>query len=907
MLRRTLTGIWLAVLFVAVGGGAAEGASRAPARLSERYAGVVAHFDSIIGWAPRDSVGRWLDAIEAAAPADSDLHVLTRAQRGVLLLQRGLYERATREAQPALARSRATRDTVVECQAQYVVAAASALGGTEAVARPEVRRLLVLARAAGRRRDAAQARLLLAYLDLLAGRHAEAERGYRAALRGYSPTLDVIPRRIARVGLSRALFQQGRFEAARRTDIDLVRESRRVQDPVNEAFALNNLAVHEISAGDPSDAVPCYGRALELHRANHRWKDAFTTGVNLADALTKLRRFEEAAAVLESLADTARAGLSPSQRVSLLTALGIVRLQQERLEVGCGLIAHAWSLCDSARLEPSFDLVTTFAHHMARRGQVQEAVALLERWTVESHPSDWTDYDVHTTRAAAAGILMECGRFKEALPRWEDVRANVDTATVAGRRIAAFALLGESRAALGAQAPGRARVALRAAVAMWERARSRTRSAEWREHLETWDADSWGAAAGALLACEPAARAQHRVREAFDLLQRVKARTLEERSFAGVALRPLDSRRLQRDVLREGELALDFFPARDSLFIFAVTRRTLKVVTVPDLPGLRERLARFSDLARDRSPEAATLRDGAAAGIAATLLGPVSDLVASCRRLLVSGGGVADDVPWALIPAPQSDRLLIERAQVAGVPSLSMLVRLRSRPVDAATKGPLVLSGPMGPDGLRLAGVDAEARWLSRRYASAEIRTSRSAGGLKATLGSMPAVDAIHVAAHFAADAEDPWHTGILLGDPKRDDSWLRPANLASVRTRARLVVLAGCSSASTRGTGLDAERGLTSAFLAAGAGAVLGTLWPVEDRASADLVRRFYQALDEGDDAGRALARAQLGMRASFGSRDPALWAGFVLLGDPGVRLRLPRRGTPPLPAFLGPAGRRP
>jgi tetratricopeptide (TPR) repeat protein len=907
MSKRVLAGIGWAVLLAVAGAGTSSGAPRVPVRLSARYPMVVAHFDSIVSRVPRDSVGRWLDGVEAAAPGDSDLRVLTRAQRAMLLIQRGFYDRATQEAQPALARSRATRDTALECRAQHVVATAAALGGGEAAARPEVRRLLLLARAARRPRDVAQARNLLAYLDLLAGRHAEAERGYRAAIRGYSATLDVIPRRIARVGLARALFQSGRYEEACRADVELIRESRRVRDSVNEAFALNNLAVHSISAGDPSDAVPCYERALELHRANHRWKDAFTTCVNLADALERLHRHDEAAAVLESIADTARAGLSPSHRVSLLTGLGLVRLQQGRQEAGLELIARAWSLCDSARLEPSFDLVTARGHDLARRGQMLEAVALLERWTVESHPGDWTDYDVHTTRAGAADILMGCERFKEALPRWEDVRAHVDTTTVAGRRIAAFALLGEARAALGAHSLGRARTALRAAVAMWERARSRTRSVEWRVHLETWGSDSWGVAAGALLACEPGERPEDRARETFDLLQRVKARTLEERSAAGAALRPLDAKRLQREVLREGELALDFFPARDSVFVFAVTRRSLRVVVVRDLPQLRERLARFSELARDRSPDAAALRDGAAAGIAAALLGPVSDLVASNRSLLVSGSGVVDDVAWALIPEPGGSRPLIERAQVASVPSFSSLARVRSRPVSAAPRGPLVLSGPVGADGRRLAGVEAEVRWISGRYASADVRTSGSAGGLSAALGAMPAVDAIHIAAHFAADAENPWRTGVLLGDPKRDDSWIRPAALAPVRTRARLVVLAGCASASARGPGLDAERGLASAFVASGAGVVLGTLWPVEDRASAELVRRFYQALDEGDDAGRALARAQLGMRGAFGSRDPALWAGFILLGDPSVRLRLPQRATAIRPVASVPTHQRP
>jgi CHAT domain-containing protein len=266
---------------------------------------------------------------------------------------------------------------------------------------------------------------------------------------------------------------------------------------------------------------------------------------------------------------------------------------------------------------------------------------------------------------------------------------------------------------------------------------------------------------------------------------------------------------------------------------------------------------------------------------------------------------VADDVAWALVPEPRGGRPLGERVDIAAVPSLTLLARLRARPVAAAAKGPLVLGGAAGPGGGRLPGVSAEIYWLSGRYASAEVRSSASAGGLGAALGIMPGFDAIHLAAHFAADPENPWRTGVLLGDPRRDDSWLRPSALAAVKTRARLVVLAGCSSASAHGVGLEAERGLASAFLASGAAAVLGTLWPVEDRASAELVRRFYRALDEGADAGRALARAQREMRSSWAFRDPALWAGFVLLGDPGVRLQLPRRAPSLLPGLADPERR--
>ena len=195
-------------------------------------------------------------------------------------------------------------------------------------------------------------------------------------------------------------------------------------------------------------------------------------------------------------------------------------------------------------------------------------------------------------------------------------------------------------------------------------------------------------------------------------------------------------------------------------------------------------------------------------------------------------------------------------------------------------------------------------RWLSQHYAAAEVRAPRTASDLRGALAALPKADAIHLAAHFADDPEDPWRSGVLLGDPGRDESWLRPSALAAVRMRARLAVLAGCASASAHGTGLSAERGLASAFLASGTKAVVGTLWPVEDGASSEFVHRFYRALDEGRDAAGAVAQAQLGMRASAAWRAPAQWAAFVLLGDPAVRLALPRRPFPGLSGWPGPAG---
>lgn len=81
------------------------------------------------------------------------------------------------------------------------------------------------------------------------------------------------------------------------------------------------------------------------------------------------------------------------------------------------------------------------------------------------------------------------------------------------------------------------------------------------------------------------------------------------------------------------------------------------------------------------------------------------------------------------------------------------------------------------------------------------------------------------------------------------------------------------------RGEGL---LGLSRAFIHAGARAVAATMWAVEDRETAWLMRRFYEELSEGVAPDEALQRAQLAAIASGGTRAaPGTWAAFVLFGE--------------------------
>ncbi|MBK7369715.1 MAG: tetratricopeptide repeat protein, partial [Candidatus Eisenbacteria bacterium] len=359
-----------------------------PAPSASRSRALFARFDTLAAHAPSDSVGRWVTGPECGASADTTARAVAAALRARQFLTTARYASCAAQANAAIAHAHATRDTLLECRALYALAMAHALSGDVAPAPAHARRLVALAHRARLPRDEAYGRLTLAYLDVLAERHASAERGYRAALRGLSPEWDASARRVARIGLSRAVFNQGHTREARRIDVAIVRESRESGDTVNEAVALNNLAVHALLGGDPDDAVPNWRRALALQRAAGRTQDAATTATNLADALQRLGRNDEACAVLEEFADTTRANLRPWQRADVLSLLAFIRWREERLRAEADrLAAQAWSWRSPRTSGPRRQLLGAIGRRVGHRarGPRQRARA---RGRVARHAGD---------------------------------------------------------------------------------------------------------------------------------------------------------------------------------------------------------------------------------------------------------------------------------------------------------------------------------------------------------------------------------------------------------------------------------------------------------------------------------------------------------------------------------------
>lgn len=367
---------------------------------------------------------------------------------------------------------------------------------------------------------------------------------------------------------------------------------------------------------------------------------------------------------------------------------------------------------------------------------------------------------------------------------------------------------------------------------------------------------------------------------------------------------------LQRQ-LPPGACLLSYVLGVDRSYLFMVGASTFETFA---LPG-RERLeARASALVAalslsDQRP-AVGQADVLLTSTAGILLGPVNERLRNCERLVVVAEGALSRIPFGALPEAGVGAPLTDRVAVVQGPSFGVLAALGQRTADrGAPRGPIVaFADPVyaaddpRASGLPEARTPVVASLRSRRLWERLPATHDEASALEALApgrvstflgfeasrdaalgGALARAAILHFAVHGDLDEAVPASSGLLLSRfderGRRRPSHLRVRDIRSLRLEADLVVLSACQSAWDKPQRGDALMGLAQAFFVAGASRVLATLWPVDDQATAALMKSFYHhLLANGDDAATALRKAQNALRQTPGWHAPYYWAGFVL-----------------------------
>ncbi|MEW6736460.1 MAG: CHAT domain-containing tetratricopeptide repeat protein [Acidobacteriota bacterium] len=144
----------------------------------------------------------------------------------------------------------------------------------------------------------------------------------------------------------------------------------------------------------------------------------------------------------------------------------------------------------------------------------------------------------------------------------------------------------------------------------------------------------------------------------------------------------------------------------------------------------------------------------------------------------------------------------------------------------------------------------------------------------------------VHFATHGLFNSTHPELSGLMLSmvdeEGKAQNGFLRAHDIYNLNLPAELVVLSACQTGlgkQIKGEGLI---GLTRGFMYAGSARVLVSLWNVNDKATAELMARFYEnMLKVKMRPAAALRAAQVSMWREKRWQSPYYWAGFVLQGE--------------------------
>jgi tetratricopeptide (TPR) repeat protein len=656
--------------------------------------------------------------------------------------------------------------------------------------------------------------------------------------------------------------------------------NRRLGDAEAQAINLGNLAALALTRGGYSEAMRLYRQAGDLaaRHGGEPWaaEQRAIARINQGVVLEKMGAFREALDLYKELLAGSEA-LEPRRRAALLVNAGVI---QRNLGDPVSAVAAFREAVDFfRRTEDLAGLSNAFlnlglALHLNLERPDEAEAAYREALRLARTSGDRTE-EIQDLFYLGR-LLVARGRLAEAEAVFQQcLRAAQESGSAEGQWSA--------REGLGRTAAARGDLA--GALAHFERALHEIERVRAGLAREGWRAGYFGdkravyaATVDVLWRMERRSRGRGAAR-ALEVVQGAKARDLLDALGAGRApAAPLRAAEIRE---RAGEgTVLEYFFGEDHLYLWTIRRSGLRMADLgPKRPVLDAVLRVHRSLARGAEPPSADV--GRLSRILLTAAEPG-------ELLHIAPDGLLHYLPFEILE--RSGIPLIEKTAVVYLSSASVL-GLRRTEGGGAPLRLIGLGAPLRPrTAVPLPATTRELTTIARLLGGRSVLLLGERATEEAFRSAMTRrARVVHLATHTTVAEGPGGGAAILLSPSGKDDGLLHPAEIAGLRARCDLAVLAACRTALGSGEEGRALASLTGSFLAAGSPSVVATLWDVGDASTAVFMEQLYAQLGRGRTPAEALRRAKLRLRADPRWNRPSLWAGYVLVGD-GPRVA-PRR----------------
>ncbi len=352
---------------------------------------------------------------------------------------------------------------------------------------------------------------------------------------------------------------------------------------------------------------------------------------------------------------------------------------------------------------------------------------------------------------------------------------------------------------------------------------------------------------------------------------------------------------VQTNILNNNTALIEYhWSADDLLYIFTLTKNEIYIETITINEQFDQWTTQFVEALQNNSSTAADLTISGYKIYQTIFASAISRLNDNIKKIILIPDGKLNYIPFEALPTAATNDLLntpylIDDYTFNYLYSCANYQKYGNR---NALQTALIIAPEFGKKDT-YAPLESKAivTQLQQQYpsSSALIGTQPTH---ESVLRQLADADMIHIAAHAEQGTKGKGKIHLYAGDE------LSQNDIQASALKARHVVLSACET----GTGeLSQGEGVLSlgwSFVYRGVPSVVMSLWKVNDKSTSNLMKSYYDFLQQKIPADDALHQAKIQLKSSADAyRHPYHWAAFIHTGNPPTK----QRGTSKYLYILG------
>ncbi len=273
------------------------------------------------------------------------------------------------------------------------------------------------------------------------------------------------------------------------------------------------------------------------------------------------------------------------------------------------------------------------------------------------------------------------------------------------------------------------------------------------------------------------------------------------------------------------------------------------------------------------------------------LIKPIESQMDGTKQICVIPDKMLARLPFGALISRQSGKFLVEEYSLIGASSANMFLRLteRAREKSGEKNERLFAVGNPRFDRKAFPGLPdlptaaKEVSDIAAFYYPNSVVTGIQARK-SIVLREIERADVVHLAMHYVTDQDSPMFSKLPFADTAGDeqDDVMQLYELYQIRSALpRLVVLSACRTRAEEYFAGEGAVGVSRPWEAAGVPLVIASLWPVDTRATTNLMTIFHrERTRQGITTAEALRSAQVNLLRSTNYNHPYYWAAFTITG---------------------------